>query len=220
MRTAVIRRHRKESSPVSLSKLSLTHGAQAIVVIATFAIAQTSVAQHAEAQLSDGGWSEVQVPAPVDPRVDVVDGQLIATRLHELDGPHHHEMHAEEHDRRPAKMHPHAAAWEAHHKHWREHLQPKTPWDDRYCLPNHQRAGKPQCVSPFAKSSPTRDYEVGYVGGGSAFAGDRRCRSEGTFGMDYSGVLFERRVWLKWNHGRKPQGGAGAYETDGPRLHE
>ena len=40
---------------------------------------------------------------------------------------------------------------------------------------------------------------------------------DGTWGWDETGChLFRRRVILGWSHGRKYQGGTGAYLTDGP----
>ncbi len=43
---------------------------------------------------------------------------------------------------------------------------------------------------------------------------------EGTWGWDYHGYCLPSRVILGWWHGRKYQGGEGAYSTDGPRpLH-
>src|SRR5262245_41675295 len=82
------------------------------------------------------------------------------------------------------------------------------------------RAGCPQCVAWWAR--PADGQRVGYyVGGGCPF---RRCADaphpgEGTWGWDYQGWLLPRRVILGWWHGRRYQGGTGAYKTDGPRLH-
>jgi hypothetical protein len=42
--------------------------------------------------------------------------------------------------------------------------------------------------------------------------------SEGTWGKDYCGYYLPHRVWQNWYHGRRPQGGIGQYETDGPHL--
>jgi hypothetical protein len=88
---------------------------------------------------------------------------------------------------------------------------------------DHARAGYPLAVSRWAIPSDTGSY-VGYlVGGGNPFC---RCaeppyRDEGTFGWDYRGWLFPRRVILGWWHGRY-QGGTGTYRTDGAHiiLHE
>ena len=84
----------------------------------------------------------------------------------------------------------------------------------------HARAGYPQEVSRFARPSDTGRY-VGYpVGGGCAFPrkGDPPGPNDGTWGWDYLGGCFQRRVILHWWHGRRYQGGAGAYETEGPRV--
>lgn len=92
----------------------------------------------------------------------------------------------------------------------------------RYATSGHERAGNPQCISRHAQPGLDRDHSVGYVGGGTPFPwgtrGQARTTQEGTFGMDYSGWLVSRNTWLKWSHGGRHQGGAGRYETDGPRL--
>lgn len=90
----------------------------------------------------------------------------------------------------------------------------------RYGVPGPHRAGWPQCIGRWARPAVCADYEVGYVGGGSLFFGKSRCRHEGTFGLDYSGWLISRKTWLKWTHGVRFQGGAGAYASDGPKLFE
>lgn len=85
-------------------------------------------------------------------------------------------------------------------------------------LERHACAGWPQCIAPWAKPS-FGCHEWGcYVGGGAAFYGDCRCSHEGTWGWDYHGCLFPKRIWLGWHHGRRNQGGTGAYATDGPKL--
>ncbi len=94
----------------------------------------------------------------------------------------------------------------------------KGPKHGRYCENGFKRAGLPLCVGRFAKPSITCSHMIGYVGGGTAFLGQRRTSQEGTFGMDYSGKWFSRKSWLKWSHGDQYQAGAGRYETDGPRL--
>ena len=88
----------------------------------------------------------------------------------------------------------------------------------RYCQNGFYRAGFPNCIGLFAKPSTDPYHQVGYVGGGTLFGGSSRCIDEGTFGMDYSGHWFSRKTWLKWSHGNRHQGGAGRYETEGPRL--
>ena len=64
---------------------------------------------------------------------------------------------------------------------------------------------------------------IGYwVGGGCAIwhKAEPPCLDEGTWGWDFTGGLFQRRVDLGWWHGRRYQGGIGAYKTEGPRLLE
>lgn len=95
---------------------------------------------------------------------------------------------------------------------------PRGPLCGRYAEDGCERSGWPLCIGRFAKCSVTADHTLGYVGGGSAFFGDARTSSEGTFALDYSGHWFSRNVWLFWNHGRKHQGGSGAYASDGPKL--
>ena len=82
----------------------------------------------------------------------------------------------------------------------------------------HERAGYPQRVAKWAIPSVTPRYSAGYVGGGAVVLGHPRMLDEGTWGLDYTGSVVKRRVWLKWWHGRKHQGGGGSYKTDGPHL--
>lgn len=89
---------------------------------------------------------------------------------------------------------------------------------DCECRDRHAIAGWPQCVSPWARPS-FGCYEGGYyVGGGAPAHGDYRCAHEGTWGWDYNGRLFNKRIALGWYHGRRAQGGYGAYKSDGPRI--
>ena len=83
-----------------------------------------------------------------------------------------------------------------------------------------RRAGNPQRVAKLARPGNTWGYGGYYLGGGAPWHGEPRRWSEGTWGWDYWGHSFKRRVALRWYHGRKEQGGAGAYEPDGPRLLE
>jgi hypothetical protein len=85
---------------------------------------------------------------------------------------------------------------------------------------SYQRAGNPLEQAPWARPSDTGRYVGYYVGGGSGSArkGEPPLADEGTWGWDYQGGLFKRRVILNWWHGRRTQGGVGAYETDGPVL--
>lgn len=94
------------------------------------------------------------------------------------------------------------------------------------CLPypehkDERRAGYPQEESRCARPSDTGRY-VGYqVGGGAApcgcCKGDPPAHEDGTWGWDYEGLCFPSKIVLNWWHGRRYQGGAGAYATDGPR---
>jgi hypothetical protein len=90
----------------------------------------------------------------------------------------------------------------------------------RYCEPGMERAGYPYCVRLVAQPSPDCYHSLGYVGGGTPFRfwGERRYIHEGTVGLDYSGRFFQRKTWLLWSHGGLYQGGAGRYQTDGPRI--
>ena len=85
-----------------------------------------------------------------------------------------------------------------------------------------QRSGYAQDVAPWAHPSDTGRYFGYFVGGGCPFyhkADPPRCE-EGTWGWDFLGGCFRRRVVLGWWHGRRDQGGTGAYQTDGPQpLH-
>ena len=92
-------------------------------------------------------------------------------------------------------------------------------YPSRYCEDGFERAGWPQDIACCrAQPSDTPAY-CGYtVGGGALHHGEPRYLGEGTWGWDYTGWLFQRRVGLDWFHGARYQGGTGAYKTDGPRL--
>lgn len=81
-----------------------------------------------------------------------------------------------------------------------------------------QRAGNPQLEARRAVPSDTGAYWGYYVGGGSAKRGDAPTTLEGTWGWDYEGRCIRRIVNLGWWHGRRYQGGTGAYKPDGPHL--
>ncbi len=88
------------------------------------------------------------------------------------------------------------------------------PW--RYGIPDCKRAGNPHCVAPWAKCSVSEKYSSWFVGGGSPFARGRcRTSSEGTWGLDYGGYFGHAKVWLNYTRYNRPQGGEGAYRTDG-----
>lgn len=93
------------------------------------------------------------------------------------------------------------------------YIKTDDPCEDRF-----RRAGNPQCVSWLATPSETPRYSGGYVGGGTAIGGEPRYECEGTWGWDYAGFKLPARIWLRWSHGRRYQGGAGAYKVDGPNL--
>ena len=83
-----------------------------------------------------------------------------------------------------------------------------------------ERAGWPMGISRWAIPSNTPAYCGGYVGGGCASPhhGEDRTPEEGTWGWDYQGWVFCRRVFLSWWRGLRCQGGTGQYQTDGPKL--
>jgi hypothetical protein len=91
---------------------------------------------------------------------------------------------------------------------------PADSWEE------HRRAGFPQETSRRARPSDTGRYTGYTVGGGSVRLrkGDPPLPHEGTWGWDYVGGVFKRRVILNWWHGRRYQGGPGAYQTDGPKI--
>ena len=85
---------------------------------------------------------------------------------------------------------------------------------------DHRRAGFPQETSRWARPSDTGRY-TGYTVGGGAVRlrkGDAPLAHEGTWGWDFIGGRFQRRVIPGWWHGRRYQGGPGAYQTDGPKI--
>ncbi len=84
--------------------------------------------------------------------------------------------------------------------------------DDEHCC-----AGCPQCIRKRATPSNTHHYCGYYVGGGVPCFGEGRYFDEGTFGWDYLGITFPKKVGLQWTHWRY-QGGTGAYKTDGPHI--
>jgi len=86
-----------------------------------------------------------------------------------------------------------------------------------YRLDAHCRAGWPECLRSRAIPSDTGHYCGYWVGGGAACFGQGRYLDEGTWGWDYMGLCFRKRVALDWWHGRY-QGGVGQYQTDGPKL--
>ncbi len=86
------------------------------------------------------------------------------------------------------------------------------------CVDQHHRSGHPETQGRFAKPSLSQHYSFGYVGGGAAFRGEPRFADEGTWGVDYSGILFRKKIWLQWLHGQRAPRHDGSYRTDGPHL--
>jgi hypothetical protein len=72
------------------------------------------------------------------------------------------------------------------------------------------------CVAPWARPSVTPAYTGYYVGGGCLWRGDPHDRLDGTWGWDYEGNCFCRRIMLKWCHCRRYQDGTGSYQTEAP----
>jgi hypothetical protein len=79
-----------------------------------------------------------------------------------------------------------------------------------------------QPIAWWAVPSNNSHYLGYYVGGGCTplLRAQPRRPDEGTWGWDYQGWLIPRRVNIGWWHGRRYQGGTGAYKTDGPHYHE
>ena len=112
----------------------------------------------------------------------------------------------------PAAAHNHDwSPWMGRPATERKHFQ-RDPFD---------RAGHPECVSPLAKPAES-PHEIGYyVGGGArvkAHHGEERRHGDGTWGVDYAGLIIPKKNVLNWWHGGRYQGGIGAYEADGPRI--
>lgn len=84
---------------------------------------------------------------------------------------------------------------------------------------DHARAGCAMNVRSRALPSNTRPYGGYWVGGGQTLKGYCPTTEDGTFGWDYFGLAFTKRIDLNWSRGRHYQGGAGTYKTDGPTAH-
>ena len=82
---------------------------------------------------------------------------------------------------------------------------------------DHAQAGCAMTIRRHAIPSNTAHYGYYRVGGGVPILGDGPALDEGTFGWDYYGILFNKRIALAWTHGRKFQGGTLGYKPDGPR---
>lgn len=110
-----------------------------------------------------------------------------------------------------------AQLWSTPHPHFEGTPPPGNP----RCIPHtHERAGFPQWLAGHLQMTKTSGGIGYYVGGGAPVGhGDARCRHEGTWGWDETGSSHLRhRVILGWWHGRRYQGGQGAYRTDGPHV--
>jgi len=108
---------------------------------------------------------------------------------------------------------------------WAHDLTPSMgrPATERRHFQGNQfdRAGNPQCISPLAKPTESPHEQGYYVGGGARVmsrCGEERREHEGTWGVDYTGIIVHKKTNLGWWHGSRYQGGVGSYETDGPRL--
>jgi hypothetical protein len=108
-------------------------------------------------------------------------------------------------------------------RHHQKKLGTPPPGKPR-CIPHSdERAGYPRALAGHLEPSTTPGGIGYYVGGGvpighaHAYDGACRRRDEGTWGWDETGGVHCRpRVILGWSHGRRYQGGTGAYRTDGP----
>lgn len=97
-------------------------------------------------------------------------------------------------------------------------LTPSARTSRRYFMDPFVRSGCPQTIRRLAiPSTLPNQYSAGYMGGGVPFCGEGRYTDEGTWAIDYDGIL-RKHVWLLWTHGRRYQGGTEGYKTDGPRL--
>ena len=70
-------------------------------------------------------------------------------------------------------------------------------------------------VAWYALPTFTRAYTGYYVGGSRAFGGSGRCPEDGTWGIDYRGLLLPSRVNLWWNYGERHERSGGTYKADG-----
>jgi hypothetical protein len=76
------------------------------------------------------------------------------------------------------------------------------------------RAGCPMLLRPRTQPSDTWPYGGYWVGGGQAIKGHFPTAEDGTFGWDYFGLTFNKRIALNWSRGKRTQGGTGSYKTD------
>jgi hypothetical protein len=90
------------------------------------------------------------------------------------------------------------------------------PGKPRSILHTDERAGFPRTLSWHVQPSNTPGGIGYYVGGGVPLGhGQSNRGDEGTWGWDETGgSWFRNRGRLLWSHGRRYQGGTGAYKTD------
>jgi hypothetical protein len=102
------------------------------------------------------------------------------------------------------------------HRHFAEGTPP--PGSPRHIPHTDERAGYPRALAHHLAPSTTPGGIGYYVGGGVCLGhGHPRSPHDGTWGWDETGChIFRPRNILGWSHGRKYQGGTGAYRTDGP----
>jgi hypothetical protein len=78
------------------------------------------------------------------------------------------------------------------------------------------RGSGPPPVACYAVPSNSGHYIGYYVGGACQCRGEGPTVTEGTWGWDYCGCLFPKRIILRWCHCRSCQGDTGSYRTTGP----
>ena len=84
------------------------------------------------------------------------------------------------------------------------------------CVDRHALAGYRQNVAWWAIPSDTGSYTMSLVGGGCPYPSLAQAPfpGEGTWGWEYVGNWVRSHVIIGWWHGRRYQGGTGAYQTD------
>jgi hypothetical protein len=78
------------------------------------------------------------------------------------------------------------------------------------------RSGWPMTISCLAHPSES-PHDIGYQVGGGKVCGGRGPMREGTWGWDFGGCLFSKRVVLAWGQGPH-LGKPPTYKINGPRL--
>lgn len=97
----------------------------------------------------------------------------------------------------------------------------QRPFLERKAHNDPTRPGRPDEIHRHAISLENEDNIGHKIGGGATALLAQNVRNseaptdeEGTWGWDYAGRWFPSRVVLNWWHGRKYQGGEGAYKVD------